>query len=78
MLRDRNSRLLRVWNCKAVFTWRCNFYRVKQVAAKGLLSPYRGELYPEKRVLKERTCGSTTGKLKTGLTVRQGLCGGAT
>ena len=59
------------------FHWRCNFYRVKPVAAKGILPPYRGELNPEKRVLKERTCGSTTGKLKTGLTVRQGLCGGA-
>ena len=59
------------------FHWCCNFYRVKPVAAKGLLPPYRGELYPEKWVLKERTCGSITGKLKTGLTVRQGLCGGA-
>ena len=59
------------------FHWRCNFYRVKPVAAKGLLPPYRGELYPEKRVLKERTCGSITEKIKTGLTVRQGLCGGA-
>ena len=31
------------------FHWRCNFYRVKPVAAKGLLPPYRGELYPEKK-----------------------------